>query len=71
MSASTVFCASVPATAQASGSTLFTALGESQTAAIPAGALGAYFLVDGGGGGQGYNGLGKATPGGAGASVPV
>ncbi len=69
MSASTVFCSSVPVAAQASGSTLFTALGETQTATVPAGALGAYFLVDGGGGGKGYNGLGEAKPGGAGASV--
>src|SRR5215218_8327093 len=59
VTASAVFCPLVPASAQANGSTLFTALGETQTATVPAGALGAYFLIDGGGGGQGYNGLGK------------
>lgn len=69
LAASTALCPSAPASAQAKGSTLFTALGETQTATIPDGALGAYFLVDGGGGGGGYDGLGPLKSGGSGASV--
>lgn len=72
VAASAVLCPAIPATpagAQAEGSTLFTALGETQTATIPDGALGAYFFINGGGGGRGYNGEGKPSSGGAGASV--
>jgi len=69
VTASAVFFPSAPVSAQVNGSTLFTALGETQTATIPDGALGAYFLINGGGGGQGYNGEGKPSSGGAAASV--
>ena len=56
------------AAAQDNDSTLFTALGETQSATVPDGALGAFFLVEGGGG-KGYNGLGAPSSGGAGASL--
>jgi hypothetical protein len=57
------------AAAQDNDSTLFTALGETQSATVPDGALGAFFLVEGGGGGKRYNGLGAPSSGGAGASL--
>jgi len=60
---------SKPADAQVPGSVLFTALGETQSVTVPSGVLGAYVVVDGGGGGQGYDGLGSPSSGGAGAEV--
>ncbi len=60
---------STPVDAQVPGSVLLTAIGESQTVTVPAGTLGANIVVDGGGGNQGYDGLGEPSSGGAGAQV--